>query len=222
MSADQLKGDKILEKDQGLCEIATLKIFPFASALQTMCVVVMDTVTRKTYALAKGSPEKISKISRSNTVPVDFQDVLDGYTKQGLRLIALAWKPININEDDPNELSTIQRNLIECDLEFIGLIILQNKLKPATTPAIAELNEANIRTIMVTGDNIFTAISVGRECGMVRCGATIMRVEAGLPSDHAKAKLVITPLIDDIVNDEEIDYHNHKVVIIHITLFFFS
>ncbi|XP_063965786.1 polyamine-transporting ATPase 13A3-like [Lytechinus pictus] len=212
MSADQLKGDKILEKDQGLCEIATLKIFPFASALQTMCVVAMDTVTRKTYALAKGSPEKISKISRSNTVPVDFQDVLDGYTKQGLRLIALAWKPININVDDPNELSTIQRNLIECDLEFIGLIILQNKLKPATTPAIAELNEANIRTIMVTGDNIFTAISVGRECGMVRCGATIMRVEAGLPCDHAKAKLVITPLIDDIVNDEEIDYHNHKKI----------
>lgn len=30
---------------------------------------------------------------------------------------------------------------------------MQNKLKPATTPAITELNEANIRTIMVTGNS---------------------------------------------------------------------
>lgn len=52
---------------QELTEIATLKIFPFASALQTMCVVAMDTVTRKTYALAKGSPEKISKLSKKDT-----------------------------------------------------------------------------------------------------------------------------------------------------------
>lgn len=42
---------------------------------------------------------------------------------------------------------------MECDLEFAGLLIMQNKLKPATTPAITELNEANIRTIMVTGNS---------------------------------------------------------------------
>eukprot|EP00057_Strongylocentrotus_purpuratus_P007019 XP_011661493.1 PREDICTED: probable cation-transporting ATPase 13A3 isoform X1 [Strongylocentrotus purpuratus] len=200
-SSDHIGAKGTLDEKQELTEIATLKIFPFASALQTMCVIAMDTVTRKTYALAKGSPEKISKLSQKDTVPLDFQDVLDGFTKQGLRLIALAWKPIDINPDDPNELSRIQRDIVECDLEFAGLLIMQNKLKPATTPAITELNEANIRTIMVTGDNIFTAINVGRECGMVRPGATIMRVEAGPPHDHLKAKLVITPLVDDVQRD---------------------
>jgi len=40
---------------------------------------------------------------------------------------------------------------VESDLELIGLIIFENKLKPETTPVIRELHEANIRTVMVTG-----------------------------------------------------------------------
>ena len=44
---------------------------------------------------------------------------------------------------------------------------MQNKLKPVTTGVISTLNDANIRTIMATGDNVLTAISVGRECGII-------------------------------------------------------
>jgi cation-transporting P-type ATPase 13A2 len=32
---------------------------------------------------------------------------------------------------------------------------------------IDTLNRANIRTIMATGDNVLTAISVGRECNLI-------------------------------------------------------
>lgn len=44
---------------------------------------------------------------------------------------------------------------------------MQNKLKPVTIKSIAELNDADIRTVMATGDNMLTAISVGRKCGIV-------------------------------------------------------
>ena len=44
---------------------------------------------------------------------------------------------------------------------------MQNKLKPVTTSVIEQLNHACIRTIMATGDNILTAISVGRQCKIV-------------------------------------------------------
>jgi len=40
---------------------------------------------------------------------------------------------------------------VESDLEFIGLIVFENKLKPETTPVIRELHDANIRSVMVTG-----------------------------------------------------------------------
>lgn len=56
---------------------------------------------------------------------------------------------------------------VESNLRFLGLIIFENKLKPGTAPAIATLRMAHIPTRMVTGDNIRTAISVGRECGMI-------------------------------------------------------
>jgi cation-transporting P-type ATPase 13A2 len=44
---------------------------------------------------------------------------------------------------------------------------MQNKLKPVTIGVIDTLNRANIRTIMATGDNVLTAISVGRECNLI-------------------------------------------------------
>jgi cation-transporting ATPase 13A3/4/5 len=39
---------------------------------------------------------------------------------------------------------------------------MENKLKDVTTETIKTLNGANIRTIMATGDNVLTAISVGK------------------------------------------------------------
>lgn len=59
------------------------------------------------------------------------------------------------------------REVVESDLRFLGLIIFENKLKPGTAPAIATLRSAHIPTRMVTGDNLRTAISVGRECSMI-------------------------------------------------------
>jgi cation-transporting ATPase 13A2 len=57
---------------------------------------------------------------------------------------------------------------VETGLDFLGFLIMQNKLKPVTTKVIKELNEANIRTIMATGDNVLTAISVARECNIIQ------------------------------------------------------
>ena len=98
-------------------------------------------------------------------VPRNFEDLLSQYTHKGYRVIAcaaryeqkLSWMKVQ----------KMTRGDAESDLEFIGFIIFENKLKSATTETIAELNQAGIRTVMCTGDNILTAISVARECGMV-------------------------------------------------------
>lgn len=39
-------------------------------------------------------------------------------------------------------------------MEFLGLIIMQNKLKPETPGVLQDLHQANIRTVMVTGENM--------------------------------------------------------------------
>lgn len=61
----------------------------------------------------------------------------------------------------------MRRQDAESDLEFLGFIIFENKLKPSTTEVINELNDADIRKVMCTGDNILTAISVARECNLI-------------------------------------------------------
>jgi cation-transporting ATPase 13A2 len=62
----------------------------------------------------------------------------------------------------------MSRDDVEKNLNFLGFLIMQNKLKGATVKSIFELNEADIRTVMATGDNMLTAISVARKCGIVK------------------------------------------------------
>jgi len=45
----------------------------------------------------------------------------------------------------------VSRDVVESDLSFVGLLIMENKLKPETTPVIQQLKHANIPTVMVTG-----------------------------------------------------------------------
>ena len=61
---------------------------------------------------------------------------------------------------------------------------MQNKLKEATTGVIQTLNKANIRTVMATGDNVLTAISVARECNIVEAEVEVflgdLKIENGV------------------------------------------
>lgn len=45
------------------------------------------------------------------------------------------------------------RDLIETNMEFIGLVIMQNKIKQETAGVLRELQQADIRTVMVTGNH---------------------------------------------------------------------
>jgi len=48
-------------------------------------------------------------------------------------------------------LLVVCREQLECDLIFLGLLVLENRLKPETLPVIRTLKDADVRTIMVTG-----------------------------------------------------------------------
>lgn len=98
-------------------------------------------------------------------VPIDYDELLAFYTHRGFRVIACASKHVPVL--DLVRAESMKRNEVESDLEFLGFVIFENKLKPASAAAIQELNAAGIRSVMCTGDNILTAISVGRECNLI-------------------------------------------------------
>lgn len=87
----------------------------------------------------------------------------------------------------------LSREQIECDLTFLGFVILENRLKPDTIDIITNLMAASIRTIMVTGDNILTALSVAHDCDMIPTGQDVIIVTAKQKQIHS--------------NDHELIYH---------------
>lgn len=145
-------------------EVGILRQFPFTSSLQRMSVIarVLDSSHFSVYT--KGAPETIESLCRRDTLPSDFHSVLLEYTREGYRVLALAWRPLKISY---TRMLKIHRERVEQDLLFLGLLVMENRLKPESAPVIQVLRNANIRPVMVTGDNMLTALSVARDCEMI-------------------------------------------------------
>jgi magnesium-transporting ATPase (P-type) len=115
-----------------------------------------------------------------NLVPNDFQAVLTKYTREGYRVIAVASRKLDLTLVKAQR---IEREKLENNLEFLGLIIMENRLKPETCSVINRLVSANVRTIMCTGDNILTALSVARDCDMINEDDRVIIIEANPGED---------------------------------------
>ncbi|XP_037693947.1 probable cation-transporting ATPase 13A3 isoform X1 [Choloepus didactylus] len=169
-------------------EIGIVRQFPFSSALQRMSVVARVLGDKKMDAYMKGAPEVIGSLCKPETVPADFENVLEDYTKQGFRVIALAHRKLE-SKLTWHKVQNINRDAIENNMDFMGLIIMQNKLKQETPAVLEDLHKANIRTVMVTGDNMLTAVSVARDCGMILPQDKVIIAEALPPKDGKVAKI---------------------------------
>lgn len=96
-------------------EIGIVRQLPFSSSLQRTSVIVRILAKDSFDLLTKGSPEKIAELSRPETssllfyffeslsylfdvlVPKNFNEILSSYAKQGYRVLALAYKPLELN-----------------------------------------------------------------------------------------------------------------------------
>uniref|UniRef100_T1KHN6 Cation-transporting ATPase n=1 Tax=Tetranychus urticae TaxID=32264 RepID=T1KHN6_TETUR len=157
-----------------------IRLFPFDSTLQRMAVVVKRAHTNSYSVLMKGAPEVIRTFCIDATIPNDFDSMLAMYTRDGMRVMAAASRSIDGDSIDLAGLMKIPREDLEHSMIFEGLIVFQNQLKPETESTLYALKEVGIRSIMATGDNILTALSVARDCGMIDEADSVVQVEANL------------------------------------------
>ncbi|AEO56383.1 hypothetical protein MYCTH_2301237 [Thermothelomyces thermophilus ATCC 42464] len=146
-------------------ELGVIKSFEFVSQLRRASVIVRTFGRPSGDIYVKGAPECMRDICRPETFPADYEELLSQYTHKGYRVIGCATK--HIKKLSWVKAQKMKRSEVESDLEFVGFIIFENKLKPTTVAVLKELLDSNIGTVMVTGDNILTAVSVARECGMI-------------------------------------------------------
>lgn len=156
---------------EGGTYLGVIQSFEFVSKLRRMSVMVKAQNLDQVQVFVKGAPEVMPEVCDPSTFPADYDELLHYYTHRGYRVIACATK--TYKGMTAEEARQKKRTEVESELTFVGFIVFENKLKPTTTAAIEELNNAEIRTVMCTGDNVLTAISVAKECKIVMEGAKV-------------------------------------------------
>ncbi|OII73638.1 membrane ATPase [Cryptosporidium ubiquitum] len=149
-------------------ELEILKVYEFCSKLRRMTVVCRNPAKPYEFLVfCKGSPEQLKSICQTESIPSNFDECVMNYSRCGMRILGFAVGYINCSNENPTSfLETLSRNEAEERLNFIGLMVFANKLRPNTTDVISTLKESNINCIMSTGDHIFTSIAVAQECGI--------------------------------------------------------
>ncbi|MBI2355761.1 MAG: cation-translocating P-type ATPase [Candidatus Doudnabacteria bacterium] len=88
--------------------------------------------------------------------------------KNGYRILGFAYRN-NINRSP-----RYVRAEVESDLVFLGFACISDPIRPEAVEAIRLASKAGIRTIMVTGDNQLTAMSVARQLGLAAEGDEVI------------------------------------------------
>lgn len=191
-------------------DIGIVREFSFTSALQRMSVITRKLSDNHFNVYVKGSPEMISSLCKPESIPEDFGAKLGFYAQQGYRIIAIAYKSLE-KKMNYSKVQKVSREKIECDLQFLGFVILENRLKTDTEEVIESLNSANIRCIMVTGDNLLTAASVAHDCGMIMPGQSLVTLTAHADKNNPSQYFLSYDVTgqpqltqSDIINDNKV------------------
>lgn len=131
-------------------------------------------------AYTKGAPDvlvdRCTKIQRKNGIvdnitEEDIKDILKQngiLAGQALRVLALAYKPVDSVPDHPDPEKD------EKDLIFSGLIGMIDLPRVEAVEAIKICKKAGIRVVMITGDYKDTAAAIARELGIIEKGDQVL------------------------------------------------
>lgn len=135
-----------------------LSSIPFDSIRKTMTSINM--ISGKPVAIVKGAPEIV--IEKCNISQKDkLLELCNSLAEKSYRVLCVAIKPLDEIPSNPNP------EEIENELNFVGLLALNDPPQSDTVEAISTCNLAGINTIMITGDNILTAKAVARRIGIL-------------------------------------------------------
>ncbi len=151
----------ILEKYPRLYEL------PFDSVRKLMTTVHDFEDGR--YAIIKGAPDVLFK--RSDTIDGSqskdmeaFEQANQSMANNALRVLAVAYKKL----DPKIDLKTLSNIDLEQDVTLLGLVGMMDPARPEVKDAIALCDKAGIKTIMITGDHINTAVAIAKELRIMK------------------------------------------------------
>ncbi len=165
-------GDLVAADDSDI----RLSEIPFNAARRLMSVVT-DEPGDERLVWVKGSPDVVlercvsfqsadGNLPITNEIRAQIVADVDDMARRALRVLGLARRTLSPDEGvEPPP---------EDELEWLGLVGMNDPPRPEVRPAIEACRNAHIRVVMVTGDHALTAEAIGRELGMWEDGDLVL------------------------------------------------
>ncbi|KAJ5399081.1 hypothetical protein N7465_009570 [Penicillium sp. CMV-2018d] len=196
-----------LVSERGSAEI--VQLIPFDSARK--CMGVVYRVPGVGYRLlVKGASELMVGVCTTEIVNIDMSkerpdveqlseeqkknllEIIDNYAHKSLRTIGMVYK--DFTTWPPTEAKHSEEANFEDffhDMTWVGVVGIQDPLRPEVPQAIRKCHSAGVQVKMVTGDNVATATAIATSCGI--------KTEDGLVMEGPKFRQLTNAEMDEVV-----------------------
>jgi len=152
--------------------------YPLSSEMLAMSRVWQSPDRQERLIASKGAPEAIVDLCHLDAAHgARIAEKVSTMASDGMRVLGVARATF-----PASELPGTQHDFA---FEFLGLVALEDPVRPDVPQAITECQNAGIRVVMMTGDHPATAISVARQAGLGVEAPVITGAELAALSDDA-------------------------------------
>ncbi|ORZ19375.1 PMCA-type calcium-translocating P-type ATPase [Absidia repens] len=131
------------------------------------------------------------------TRPMSMEDqqrverIIQSYASRSLRTIGMAYRDFDQWPLPPQIEVPFEALVDDKGLVLIGVVGIEDPLRPGVKEAVKACQQAGVFIRMVTGDNMITAKSIAKQCGIYTSGGIVMEgpVFRNLPSSEMDAIL---------------------------------
>lgn len=162
-----------------------INVYPFSSTRKSMTTIVaIEKNPRLVRVHVKGASELILEhctrwlhsSGKDETISADdlrsLRRFIAEMAEESLRTIALAYRELPSDEVSSDGQGEGEPPL--AGLTLIALVGIEDPLRPGVPEAVQQCQRAGIFVRMVTGDNMMTAQSIARKCGILMRGGLVM------------------------------------------------
>ena len=191
--------------------------FPFDSRRKRMSTIHTKAgLGSEMIAFTKGAPREVldlcSRIQQNGNescIDADWRSRImsanDDYARNGLRVLAVAYKVMTSSPSVPLEAESV-----ETDLIFLGLIAMMDPPRPEVAAAVEKCHRAGIRVVMITGDYGLTAESIARKIGILHTARP--RIITGVELDTMDEAVLMEALNDEVLFARVAPEHKMRIV----------
>jgi calcium-translocating P-type ATPase len=178
--------------------VKTLNDIPFNSSNKFSAETV-SLADGKIVTLIKGAPEKVLPKCKyclsADGTKTEFNDLDDlnkkitALAERSIRVIALVACEGSISNPEGGIDDILPP---EADWTLVGTVGIRDEVRPESIAAIAEVQQAGVQVVMITGDRRETAIAIAKEAGLLKTDKDLILTSdelAALTDEELRAKI---------------------------------